>query len=185
MEYPNIKAQLLDKAAAAYGTAHVYSRRMTRLNIWIRLNTVLGILVPALAFVVVSTYNLPGVYQWTIWVAGGIGCIQLAMSVVALTFDWEGQKSYYLESSIENRRISEGYIFVYDNTDTSDMSKEYAEIQKMDASRNDLDDKYPFTEKETRRGHRWGLRQFSIPCAGCNAVPMNMKATKCPVCGNF
>ena len=41
------------------------------------------------------------------------------------------------------------------------------------------------TDKEKRIGMRFGLRELSRKCVGCNEIPLSMNTSNCDICGNF
>ncbi|MBC9913167.1 mobilome CxxCx(11)CxxC protein [Chitinophaga varians] len=179
----NWRATCYDKAGHAFGTAEIYSKRMQLLEKWINFNTTLGIVVPVLIGVILSTYNDQTTRAIVSVFAVVLGGTQLVISIISLTFGWEARKSYYLESAIANRRFSERYNDLLMNA-TFEVQK-FREIEEEDRRRNDLDDKYPFSDKETRRAHRIGLKRFQLECATCHEVPDSLESSECNTCGNF
>lgn len=188
MNRTEILQSCFNKALYALSTSRVYSLKATTKDIWLKINTCLGILLPSFVGGVVLTYG-KDVYQLNtiIWIIGLLGLFQLALSIIAVVFTWEESKNYYIESSISNRNLFESFENLAKIPPSSDntLQENYDKLIIRESLRNDLDDKYPFSLKEERKGMRYGLRHFQRPCATCNVIPQSMKPTNCDTCGNF
>jgi mobilome CxxCx(11)CxxC protein len=188
MERNVILRSCFDKALYALATARVFSIRASEKDAWLKANTCLGILLPSFVGGIVLTYGKDvEKLDKVIWIVGALGIIQLILSIIAVVFAWEESKNYYIESSISNRNLFESFQDLVKLAPQSDetLKIEYDKLVMRESLRNDLDDKYPFTLKEERKGMRYALRYFQRHCATCNEVPITMKPTNCDTCGNF
>lgn len=188
MHRNEILSECWDKALYALATARVFSLRAQQKDIWLKINTCLGILLPSFVGGVVLTYgeaakNLPLI----IFIAGLLGILQLMLSVISVALAWQESKNYYIESSISNRNLYESFknIAQFPSNDDKILKEDYDKLEVQERLRNDFDDKYPFSLKEERKGMRYALRHFKRECASCKTVPTSMKASNCDTCGNF
>lgn len=188
MQRDIIRTSCFDKALYALATSRVYSWRASSKENWLKFNTCLGILIPSLVGGIVLTYGKEAQnLDLIIWVVGLLGLAQLVISIISVVCAWEESKNYYIESSISNRNLFESFEHLAKFPPTSDdeFKDEFDKMVLREAWRNDLDDKYPFDEKEERKGMRYSLRYFRRACATCNIIPPNMKTSDCDTCGNF
>lgn len=150
---------------------------------WIRFNTTLGVMVPILIGSIVLTYGTGNLTIIAIWIAGPLGLFQVVLSVLSLTYNWEERRSSYLESTLGNRKLFEGYTLLTEKN--GDITGEYIELLNLDSQQNNQDDKYPFDDHETRIAHRAGLRQVRLKCLECDEIPVSMESTQCNLCGKY
>lgn len=148
----------------------------------------LGIATPAALGAVVASYGLDAaILPHAIKAAAGIGIVQLMVSVLAVTTDWSENLEYSNESATENLYLSKKFEQLGQMAKSSprDLKARYERLVTIDESRSKQDTKRNVSEKELRKAHRYGLRQFQRECVGCKLVPTSMKTTKCDICGRF
>lgn len=192
--YNALRTESWNNALHSYGTGYIYKKRASFKRKKLKALTFLGIIVPVLVGGIVTTYdNISAQYLSLIFiVAGTLSLIQLILSVFSLVYNWEDSYSYYLESSNDNFSISSEYEKLFKNF-SPDYELKLLKRLELDKSTVDIkykirssnDNKYPLTQKENNEGMRYSLRYFKRQCKGCNIVPIDMKPTKCGVCGNF
>lgn len=178
----------MDKALYAFATARVFSLRATSKDAWLKANTCLGILLPSFVGGIVLTYGKDvNKLDVVIWIVGVLGIMQLILSIIAVVFAWEESKNYYIESSISNRNLFEAFqdLAKFPPVTDEKLKEEYDKLVIRESLRNDLDDKYPFSLVEERKGMRYALKYFQRPCATCGQVPTTMEPSQCDTCGNF
>lgn len=184
----DIRKESHNLALHTYATHYLYSRRQSRIEKWLRMITLLGFVIPVLIGGIVSSYGLESLAsKWSLIVLTPLAVFQLVLSAISLVYRWEDKVSYYLESSISNRNLSQEFdkLGKYPNEDVKITEHQYELLMERNNNREEQDDKYPFTDKEMRRGMRYALRRFQRSCLGCNQVPVSMKPTGCDVCGHF
>ncbi|WP_316827833.1 mobilome CxxCx(11)CxxC protein [Pedobacter miscanthi] len=171
-----------------YATHYLYSCRQSTIEKWLRMITLLGFMIPVLIGGIVSSYGLDSILsKWSLIALTPLAIFQLALSAISLVYRWEDRVSYYLESSISNRNLSQEFdkLGKYPNEDVKITEHQYELLIERNNNREEQDDKYPFTDKEMRRGMRYALRRFQRGCSGCQQIPISMKPTDCGVCGQF
>lgn len=177
-----------DRAIFAYGTAELFAFRVRRYRT--RLNAIsgLGIAVPLLLGGAVMTYGTTTPYlAQAALIAGSIGLVQLLLSALSVVYSWPASLEYALDSSIDNKAISEKFkqLGSLANSLPVDFDAQYRELVAADNARRSQDGKAGVNDGELRRGHRAALRQFQKKCSGCGIVPLGMQSTDCHICGRF
>lgn len=177
-----------DEALKAHGTAYIFEKRAASVRNWLRILSFFGIAGPASVGAIISTYSLDnGTTKIVIWVAGTIAIAQLLLSIWSLASKWDSNSAYYIESKSSNYNLSSQYQNLAKNTSISpeEFNTELKVLDREAELRKALDNQHDITEKEKRKGMRYGLRQFQRNCAQCNIVPTNMKPSSCGVCGDY
>ncbi|WP_082538737.1 mobilome CxxCx(11)CxxC protein [Lysobacter sp. Root494] len=177
-----------DRAIFAYGTAELFALRARSYRRLLNAISGLGIAVPLLLGGAVMTYGTTTPYlTQAALVAGTIGLAQLLLSGMSVVYGWPASLEYALDSSIDNRAISERFkqLGSLANSVPADFDARYRELVATDNARRNQDGKAGVDDKELRRGHRAALRQFQKECSGCGIVPLSMQSTDCDICGRF
>lgn len=183
-----IRQECWNKSFHALGTSYVFQLKAKSYKTWIRIITILGIVVPLLLGATAAAYgqnsNILGI---AITVAAPITIFQIALSGISLVAKWDDQLAYSLESQTENRIISEEYenLAKYPPTATGELERMFSIIKTKDEARIRQDEKITFSAKENRKGMRYALWIRKKECATCKAIPSSMTPTKCDTCGNF
>ncbi len=188
MKSEELRIECWNRALNARGTSYIFSIRADKYKRLIRLITVLGIIVPILLGGVVATYGAKSnVLIWTIVIAAPISVIQLLLSGVSLVYKWDDQLAYSLESQTDNRQLSEEYeaLAKFPPPDLNVFKSDFQILKTKEAARTNQDDKVRFSDKENRRGMRYGLMIFKRECLGCKKQPLSLKPSECDICGNY
>ncbi|NVM64498.1 mobilome CxxCx(11)CxxC protein [Mucilaginibacter sp. SG538B] len=191
MTTPNIdelKRSCHEKAFHLYGTAFIYGVRAREREKYTQAITLLGVMIPVLVGAVVTSYGLDSpISSIFLKILTPIAVFQLVLSTLALVYKWDDKKSYYLESSISNRQLAEDFTHLakFPSQEITETIHAYEIIITKAQSREDQDDRYPFTSKEFKKGMRYSLRQYQKVCSGCGIVPVSMEPSDCEICGNF
>ena len=188
----NIPDELLrrcaDEALKCYGTAYIFEKRASKLKTKLSYLNFLGIAGPAMLGATMATYSFDISIEEIIKIAAGtIGVFQFGFTIWSMTEGWGDKASEYIESKANNYSISKRLKQLEHNSTASifEFESELAVIEREIEIRNGIDAKHDVTDEEKRMGMRYGLRQYQRPCAGCKAVPTEMKPTDCGVCGKF
>jgi len=147
-----------------------------------------GIIFPLLIGGVALGFGLRASYlPLLLSIAALAGVCQLAFSALSIVYAWADNLEYALESAAENFELSSTFkqLGTLAPEPPADLQIRFAAAQAKDDARRAADDKKGLTDKELRRGHRAGLRQFQFKCDKCQNVPASMDSTDCPVCGRF
>lgn len=176
------------RAIFAYGTAELFGLRARSYRRLLNAISALGIAVPLLLGGAVMTYGTSAPYLTeAAFAAGTIALAQLALSGLSVVYGWPAALEYALDSSIDNKAISEKFkqLGSLANSLPVDFDARYRELIAADNARRSQDGKAGVNDKELRRGHRAALRQFQKECSGCGIVPLSMQSTDCDICGRF
>ncbi len=177
-----------NRAVHAYGTGTLFltrSRLYTRL---LRALSFLGIVVPLLIGGVVLGFGIDARYlKQFIAAAAAAGVLQLVVSAWSLAYSWTENLQYSLESAAENFDLSIKFKELGQQAQfpPDDLAVLAAGLKARDDSRSMADAKKGVKDKELRRAHRAGLRQFGRECTSCKKVPLDLASTDCPICGSF
>lgn len=187
-EYEKIRREALESSFHTYGYSYIYNIRGKGLNKKLKFLTFLGIIIPALVGIVVCTYGTKFIYlEEILYIAGFFGIAQFILSVWSLNYEWNNAYSFFLEASIEYGKLYDLYSNISKNPPNS-LQKLKLDFEKANLLKENIDKlnaKFTLTEKEKRKGMRYSLRKFQRPCSGCGKVPVDMKSSKCGICGNF
>lgn len=177
-----------NNALHSFGYSYLYSLRAENHKKILKFNTFLGILIPIIIGGVVTTYGLDSEFlKILLVIAAPLSLIQLILSVYIVSYNIEDKYSYYLESAHDNSQIADEYekLGKYPPQTLNELDIELDKLKIKRNNRESLDNKFPFSEKEKRKGMRYSLRNYKRSCAGCNIIPTDMIATDCGVCGQF
>lgn len=183
-----IKRECHEYAFHANATAFIYNLKSSRMERRLQLITLLGFIVPVFIGAIVTSYGLTSEFSILAlkWLTP-LAVVQLVLSTLALVFKWDDKKQYFLESAISNRQLRDNFLALAKShpADLDHYRNQFNILIVRNSNREDQDDKYPFSDKETRKGMRHSLRQYQRECVGCKTIPLSMESTDCPVCGNF
>lgn len=94
--------------------------------------------------------------------------------------------AYSLESFSANRQLYEKYVRLAKfETNLADLNKQFDLVTLEDSERTKQDEKIYFSDKDKRKGMRFGLYNMQRKCAICAEVPKSMKPSSCSTCGKF
>lgn len=184
--YDEILVDCWDKALQGYGTSYVYLKRIARLKRQIALSKATGIALPVLLGGMVSTYfQYQEVMAIAIAITSPIAVLQLVFSTILTVNGAEEKLVKFIELSTKNTYLSDNFksLAKYPPKDFKELRARYDVL--VERERNISDSDYDISDKESRMGMRYGLREFQRKCAGCKQVPISMNSTNCDVCGNF
>lgn len=183
-ELDNLRRMCWNTALHSFGYSYLFQKRYTYYKRCMQFLMFAGLGIPLIIGGLALTFGLT---QFVINTALAIGLIQLILSFIAVVYKIDDAIIYSHKSSAEHMALSHGYRTLASNDliDTQEFKHKYEilEIRREIISYSDLEQK--ISDKELRRAHRAGLREFSRECIECKKVPYNMNSTECNVCGKF
>ncbi len=185
--YDKLRKESWDKALKSFGYSYIFSEKAKFYSRNMTYITTLGILVPFSVGAIAVGYGITSVLKYALLLAAPLGVLQLLLSVLAVTFKWEGKLSYAYEATKDHAILSEEFRKIADRppSDYSEFTRQFDLIETKLIARLNQDANYTIKEKENRKGMRYGLRQFQRECVGCKKTPLSMESTDCNVCGKF
>lgn len=183
-----IRKECWNQAVRSYATGYIFERRANLLRFRLQVLTFLGLVVPLLIGSIVLTFGLQlSVLPVFIYLAGGVGVIQLAISLWSLTARWDDKRDYANKSNSFNKNMALRYRQLASNPPRDDSALDLQfQFLEVDYQRQSAEDEIQgVSDKEKRRGLRAALREFKRPCVTCEQVPTSMKPSQCDTCGNF
>ncbi len=177
-----------ERAVDTFGTGKIFVERATSYRRKLNALAYLGIVVPATVGVTALTYGL----NWqslsiVAGVAAFLGIVQLLVSISSIVNAWPTELEYSNESGAENLALSARFKNLAQTAANppADLQQQFETLVAQDEARSKQDSKKGVTERELRKAHRYGLRQYQRRCVGCETVPTDMKSTNCGICGRF
>lgn len=183
-----IRTECWNKSFHALGTSYVFELKSKFYKKWIRIITILGLVVPLLLGGTAAAYGASSeILSIAIAITAPFSILQIILSGISLASKWDDQLAYALESQSENRVISDEYedLAKYPPADLNEHIRKFDVIKAKDDARIKQDEKVSFSDKENRKGMRYALWIRKKQCASCNKVPLSMTPTDCEICGNF
>ena len=182
-----IKQNCWDKALDAFGYSYIYSKKVEKLNFWLRLSKVLGILIPVLVGSVVASYlTNKEVVDFVVLITTPLTIFQLIVSsYLTIVGSDEKVNTYSLkiaEYSILNSDF-ENLARLGDENDPIKLQHNYEIL--VERERGISKGNFEISDEYLRLGMCAGLREYRRTCAGCKKVPVSIKSSECDVCGNF
>jgi mobilome CxxCx(11)CxxC protein len=184
----SIRKECWNKSLHTLGTSYVFQLKTKYYKKWIRIITILGLVVPLLLGAVVAAYGQNSkVLEIVIIITAPIGIFQIVLSGISLVAKWDDQLAYALESQTDNRVISDEYenLAKWPPLEIEKLEKEFAIIKTKDDARIKQDEKISFSPKENRKGMRYALWIRQKECVTCKKVPLSMAPSSCETCGKF
>lgn len=181
-----IRQDCWDKTLDAIGFGYIYQIKIKKINFWLRISKILGIIIPVfLGGVLTSTYNKPEYIAIAIWITSPFALGQLVLSTILTINGADENVLKYSTKAAEYSVIETEFrqMARYPNSDEFEYLKKFEILieREKGIAKGNLE----VTDKEKRLGMRFGLRELSRECVGCKTVPLSMKSTKCDICGNF
>lgn len=183
-----VKSECWNNSLQTFGYSYIFMRRAMFYRKWLRILSLLGILVPLIIGTAATGYGIDSdLLKALIYVSVPLSIIQIAISAFALINNWEDMVSYSLEAVAHYNMLSDQYkeLATNDIKIPEDLIAEYNNLNIHYKFRSQSDVKYLVTDLEKRVGMRWALREFQRACVGCQITPISMDSTECPVCGKF
>jgi mobilome CxxCx(11)CxxC protein len=175
------------KAIHSFGYAEIFNKRASRLSLYLNLLKLFGILLPGSVGITYSQFgDKPAVQTWII-ITWALSAILFLFSICAVAFKWDDELSYCFEASQNYNSLSARFKKLADFPPDSnfEFEKQYDLLNTEYRLRNEQDSKHDIKDYERRRGMKYALREFQIPCIGCDNVPISMESTDCSICGQY
>ena len=183
-----IRQNCWEKAIQCLGTSYIFQVKAKEYAKYLKYITILGIIVPLITGGIAMGYGQYSQYlSYFLVIAVPLSIFQVILSSIALIYKWEDNLSYSLESQSENRKLSEDFKQLAENTSitSAELEHKFELFKTMDDARSKQDEKITFSSKENCKGMRYALKIFQIECAICKKVPIDMEPTNCDNCGKF
>lgn len=188
MTIDQIRQESWDRSIHALGTSYVFEQKSKFYKKWLKVNTILGIVVPVLLGATVATYGQSSnILTIVLLVAGPVSIFHAVLSAISLGNRWDDKLASTIEAQSGNRTIADEYerLAKYPPSELTVAERTYEVIRARDEAQIKQDEKFTFSEKEKRIGMRYALWIRKRACATCNTVPVSMTATDCDTCGKF
>jgi mobilome CxxCx(11)CxxC protein len=184
--YTKIRTDCWNSALDALAFSYIYSKKIARIEVWLRWSKVLGLIIPvALGGMVSTYYSNKQVMDIALLVASPIAIAQLVVSSYLVAVGSDEKLISYMGKSAEYLLLRGEFeqLAKYPISDFGEYRRNF-EILSERASGIGKGN-FEIKDSEKRMGMRYGLREFNRQCVQCKTVPYSMKPTKCDVCGNF
>jgi mobilome CxxCx(11)CxxC protein len=181
-----IKVDCWNNALDSLGYSYIYSKRVAKIERWLRWSKVLGLVIPvALGGIVSGYYANQQVMIVALNSASIISIAQLVISTYLVSTGSDEKLINYMGKSTEYSLLSGEFegLAKYP-IDEFDKYKQKFDIL-VERGNGIGKGNYEIKDEEKRMGMRYGLRQFNRQCVQCEKIPYSMNATECDVCGNF
>lgn len=187
-KFDAVRSDCWVRALQAFGTAHVFELRASKVGRLLRLVAFVGLMVPVVVGGFALSYGASFVALPVVIIVGSaIGIVQLAISLWSLVASWLESYAYAIESVISNKSLYLRFRDLGRNPPDgySDLVAQFRLLQVEDDARREQDYKREISEPEKRRAMRAGLRELGRACVSCDKIPTDMNPTKCGVCGDY
>lgn len=184
--YDKMRTQCWAKAMEATGASYVYQKRTKRLNFWLTWSKTTGFILPVLLGGIVANYSEKGeIIKYSLLFATPVAIAQLVLSAILTAQNIDANYAKYVSLSIKNLMLSVDFkeLANFPPATLEELRPKFMTLVKRERALQE--DDVDLTDKENRKGKRYGLYTFQFDCAGCGITPKSMIATKCDVCGNF
>ncbi len=181
-----IRTDCWDKTLDAIGYGYIYQLKIKKINFWLRISKVLGIIIPVfLGGILTSTYNLTEYISMAIWITSPFALGQLVLSTILTINGADENVLKYSTKAAEYSVIETEFrqMARYPNDDEFEYLKKLEILIEREKGISKVN--LEVTDEEKRIGMRFGLRELSRKCVGCDKIPLSMNASKCDICGNF
>ena len=181
-----IRQDCWDNTLDAIAYSYIYQLKIKSINFWLRISKILGIIIPVfLGGVLTSTYNSPEYISMAFWIKSPLELGQLVLSTILTINGADENVLKYSTKAAEYSVIETEFrqMARYPNSDEFEYLKKFEILieREKGISKANLE----VTDKEKRIGMRFGLRELSRKCVGCNEIPLSMNTSNCDICGNF
>ena len=183
----SIKQACWDKALDAFGYGYIYSKKIDKLNWWLRWTKVLGIMIPVLLGGILSSYVANReLLDLVVWITTPLAIFLLGLSsyltIIGADEKVNGYSTKTAEYSLLNSEF-ENLAKLGDENDIVGLQKRFEIL--VERERGVAKGNYNVSDEYLRMGMCAGLREYKRACAGCKKVPTAIKSSDCDVCGNF
>jgi mobilome CxxCx(11)CxxC protein len=181
-----IRQDCWDNSLDAIGFGYIYQLKIKKINSWLRISKILGIVIPVfLGGVLTSAYNSENYLDIVVLITTPLALFQLVLSTILTINGADENILKYSTKSAEYSVLESEFrqMARYPIKDEFEYLKKYEILIEREngIGKGNLE----VTDKEKRLGMRFGLRELSRECVGCKQTPLSMESTNCNICGNF
>lgn len=173
-------------ALDALGYYYIYSQKIKKLERWLKASKVLGIIVPVFLGGMLSTYSTyPEFIQATLLITGPIALGQLVLSAYLTITGADEALVSHSSRAAEYNILAQSFtqLMRYPDNDEQIFKGRFELLQERE--RQIGKGNLGVSDKERRKGMRYGLWINQRKCAGCKETPKSLEPSNCNVCGNF
>ncbi|MCG8859995.1 mobilome CxxCx(11)CxxC protein [Tenacibaculum finnmarkense] len=181
-----IRADCWNKSLDSIGFGYIYQLKIKKINFWLRASKVLGIIIPVLlGGILTSAYNSESILNLAVLITTPVALFQLVLSTILSINGADENILKYSTKSAEYSVLESEFRQMgrYPIENEFEYLKKYEILTEREKGigKGNID----ITDTEKRIGMRFGLRELSRECVGCEKTPLSMKSTNCDICGNF
>ncbi|AZQ59779.1 hypothetical protein EJ994_13595 [Maribacter sp. MJ134] len=187
-KYNKLRLECWNNALHSFALSYIFDKKAKKNSFNTNLLKVFGIVVPITVGATAMGYDLDSnTLKLIITLAIPLTIFQLIFSVFAVVYKWDDVLAYSYEASQDLSLLSDEFrkLGNLPPEDYSELDQKFEVLNTRFKSRSQQNTKYNISEKELRKGMRYGLREFQRKCIGCKEIPNSMKSSDCHVCGKF
>jgi len=173
--YDKLRLECHHKSQDCSAMRYIFEQRAKRLNWRVTLIKAFG-------------YGLDNtMLKDLIVIAVPVSCIQFAISLWAIIYNWDGELAYSYEGIQSYNPLYSQYheLASYPPNNFDDLKQKFDLINIEMSFRSQQDASHNIAEWENRMGMRYSLREHQVACVGCKKTPLSLDSTDCDVCGKF
>lgn len=180
-----IRQDCWDKTLDCIGNAYIYHIKIKRINKWLRVSKILGIIIPVFLGGVLTSYKSENYLEILIIITTPFALFQLVLSAILTINGADDNILKYSAKSAEYSVLDTEFkqMARYPIENESEYLKKYEIL--LEREKGIGKGNIEVSDKEKRIWMRFGLRELSRACVGCDETPLSMKSTNCDICGNF
>ena len=180
-----IRQDCWDKTLDSIGNSYIYQVKIKKINYWLRISKILGIVIPVFLGGVLTSYKSENYLEILIIITTPLALFQLVLSTILTINGADENILKYSTKSAEYSVLESEFrqMARYPIENDNEYLKKYEIL--LEREKGIGKGNIEVTDKEKRMGMRFGLRELSRECVGCKKTPLSMKSTNCDICGNF
>lgn len=182
-----IKQDCWDKALDAFAYCYIYSKKIEKLNYWLRASKLLGILIPVLVGGIVASYvTNKELIDFVVWLTSPFAISQLVLSTYLTVGGADEKVNSYSFKTAEYSLLNSEFqnlARLGDEDDITDLQHKYNVL--VERERSVAKGNFEVSDNYKRMGMCAGLREYRRNCVACKKTPLAIKTSDCDVCGNF
>lgn len=185
-EKKKIKTECWDKCIDTDGYSYIFSKRIEKLEIWLKWSKVLGIIIPVFLGGILASYSSnQNILNIAVFVTSPFALAQLLISTYLTVTGADEAMSLYSSKTAEFMLLHSEFeqLAKFPPPNIEELNQKFNILVEREKGLSK--DNYKLKDSELRMGMRYALRNKRRQCAGCNIAPISMKPTDCDVCGNF
>lgn len=183
-----LKQDCANNSLQALAMGYIYEERYKQLKFWSMLSRIAGFIIPALVGFLFLTYHEDSnITKWIIKIGSFLAVLQFTLAAYLTISGGEDNLVEYVELATKNKTLGEDFnrLQRYSPKDIIEFESNLRILETIEKGLLSNDTKNRISEKEKRKGFRYGHLTLGRECNGCETIPSDMKSTICNKCGNF